>query len=171
MTDEGWVKQHRSIFKHWVADDHRAFHLWAFLIAEVNYTEGKTMVDGKTIKVNPGQTITSIDKLSKQVKITWKKTKDLIDEFSNDGMIKVKKVGRCGMLLTVCNYEKYQDTMRSEREEQREERRDKRREEQRENDRDKRREYKKDKKDFKKDKEQKKGAPRRLNLWEGAPEE
>ena len=164
MTEEGWVKQHRAIFSHWVNEDHRAFHLWSYLIAEVNFSEGKTMIEGKMKKVMPGQTITSIDKLSKSVKISWKKTKELIDAFMEDDMIKVKKIGRRGLLITVCNYEKFQSTLNSDRAEVRAKVRTKVKTEVRADVRTEVRQYKKGKKDIKKDKECKESAAR-ADLW------
>lgn len=99
---------------HWVASDHRAFHLWVYLLMEVNHVTGKTTIDGKMVEVKPGQTITSIDKLSKKIGITWRTVKKIIDDFLVDEMITAEPCGR-GILLTICNYESYQGTLLHDR--------------------------------------------------------
>ena len=167
MTEEGWIKQHRSIFFHWVNEDHRAFHLWSYLIAEVNYVEKKTMIEGDMMTIAIGQTVTSIDQLSKAVGVTWRKTKTLLDAFEKDDMITTEKVGKNGILLTVCNYEEYQSALSKRRAERRTESRAERRTNDRANDRTERTQHKKDKNSTKKTSKENKNSAQgaSVDLW------
>lgn len=165
-NDKGWIKAYRSIKDHWISHDHRAFHLWFYLLMEVNHVESKTKIEGNLTTIKQGQTYTSIDKLSKGVNITWRKTKELLEEFEADEMITITPISH-GILLTVCNYQMYQGTLPQSRAERRENSRT----DSRTDSRAERRQYKKNKNDINNDIEKdKKAAQRRLNLWEGAPE-
>ena len=172
-NDQGWIKAYRTLKTHWTADDHRAFHLWIYLLLEVNHKEGKTTVDGSFVRIMPGQTLTSYDKMSRETHMTWRVVKNIISAFLDDGMIELKAIGR-GLLLTVCNFEMYQGnsargtsktqskTQSNDRPDDREERRVKRRQ------------YKNIENidnDNNNNKRNKDSAKRRVNLWEGAPEE
>ena len=159
--DKGWIKLYRSLSNHWVFSDHRTFHLWVYLLMEANHVKGKTTIDGKMVEVKPGQTLTSIDKLSKKVGITWRTTKKIIDDFLVDEMITVEPIGR-GLLLTICNYSNYQGSLLHDRAESRTESRAESRIESRAESRAEGRQYKNNKNsknDVKNNKKNQEGAP------------
>lgn len=107
----GWVSLHRSIQTHWLYEEDRKFskfEAWIDLILIANHKDGKVMHDGQLIDVKRGQKLTSLRKLGKQW--NWSITK--VDKFLNilheDEMIVLKKDTQ-KTLITIVNYDIYQN--------------------------------------------------------------
>lgn len=107
----GWISLHRSIQNHWLFQEDRKFskfEAWIDLILIANHKDGKVMHDGQLIDVKRGQKLTSLRKLGNQW--SWSITK--VDKFLNilheDGMIVLKKDTK-KTLVTIVNYDVYQN--------------------------------------------------------------
>lgn len=107
----GWISLHRSIQNHWLFQEDRKFskfEAWIDLILIANHKDGKVMHDGQLINVKRGQKLTSLRKLGNQW--SWSITK--VDKFLNilheDGMIVLKKDTK-KTLVTIVNYDVYQN--------------------------------------------------------------
>lgn len=107
----GWISLHRSIQNHWLFQEERKFskfEAWIDLILIANHKDGKVMHDGQLITVKRGQKLTSLRKLGNQW--NWSITK--VDKFLNilhdDGMIVLKKDTK-KTLVTIVNYDVYQN--------------------------------------------------------------
>lgn len=107
----GWISLHRSIQNHWLFQEDRKFskfEAWIDLILIANHKDGKVMHDGQLIDVKRGQKLTSLRKLGNQW--NWSITK--VDKFLNilheDGMIVLKKDTK-KTLVTIVNYDVYQN--------------------------------------------------------------
>lgn len=107
----GWISLHRSIQNHWLYEEDRKFskfEAWIDLLLMVNHKDNKTIMDGKLFTVKRGQRITSLRKLGERW--TWSLTK--VDSFlkllEKDKMIVLKKDTK-KTLITIVNYEVYQN--------------------------------------------------------------
>lgn len=110
MKPIGYILLHRTIFDHWTWRD-KPFskgQAWIDLIMMVNFAEGKDIVDGNTVIINRGETLTSYEKLSARWGWSRKKTTNFINSLKRDDMLLTKRAGR-GTVLTIVNYDDFQD--------------------------------------------------------------
>ena len=162
-NNNGWIKVHRSIMDGWVYDNPWALKGFLHLCLTVNIKDSTTNFDGKVYDLQAGQRITSIQTLSEEMGFTWRTTNKLMQQYEDDNMIRMDRLGKA-FILTVVNFKKYQSLLASRNES---------RDESRDESRNASRQIKKNKniENDRRSKRSKEGAQRRLNLWEGAPEE
>ena len=108
---QGWVCLHRSFMEHWLYES-KPFcdaMAWVDLVLLANHEGRKFVVEGSVINIERGQTFTSYRSL--QVRWGWGagKVKRYLELLERDGMIAIKTF-KNGTLLTLVNYEVYQDT-------------------------------------------------------------
>lgn len=176
--NKGWIKVHRSIMDNWIYDNPWTFKGFLHLCMTVNVSASTADFDGKIYTLQPGQRITSVQTLSTETGFAWKTTDKILQQFEEMGMIRMDQLGKA-FILTVVNFKKYQ-SLTSVRDEVRDDIRDDVRNEVRIDRSEVRDEVRTEVRQIKKDKNienntrskrSKEGAQRRLNLWEGAPEE
>ena len=104
----GWIKIHREITKHWIAQDMEKFGWWIDLLLLASYEDNKTLLGNHITEVKRGQVIASLRFLAER----WNASKDKINAFLKllvqDGMI-IRESDKNTTLITICNYESYQD--------------------------------------------------------------
>lgn len=144
--NKGWVKSHRSIMDNWVYEDAKTYKAFMHLCMTVNVKSNTTNFDGNLCTIHPGQRITSVDKLSKELKFTWRITDKILKMLADDDMIQIKKIGK-GIIVTVVNFGKYQSLSQS-RDDSRDDSREHSRDDSRKDSRNDSRQYKKDKNDI-----------------------
>ena len=108
--NSGWVSVHRKIMECWVWEKPLYLKAWLAIILSANHREVKIPFDGKIITIQKGQFITSRRKLMEQWGCSINTVKEILDVFESDGMIERKSDHRM-TLITVNNYEKYQQTV------------------------------------------------------------
>ena len=107
--EQGWVKLSRDIRNHWIWKDtpYSKGQAWMDLILSVNHKSKKVMIEGKSVTIKRGCTLTSIRSLG----MNWGWSNGKVDRFlkclEDDGMIERTRNGS-GTLLTVINYSKFQ---------------------------------------------------------------
>ena len=109
--NEGWVKTYRSLTDHWVWQD-KPFskgQAWMDLLLMVNHCEKKVLIDGKLIKIERGQTVTSIRKLCDKWGWSNTKVKRFLKMLEDDSMLVVKSDTK-KTVINVVNYSVYQDS-------------------------------------------------------------
>lgn len=109
--NEGWVKTYRSLTDHWVWQD-KPFskgQAWMDLLLMVNHCEKKVLIDGKLIKIERGQTVTSIRKLCDRWGWSNTKVKRFLKMLEDDSMLVVKSDTK-KTVINVVNYRVYQDS-------------------------------------------------------------
>ena len=113
----GWIKLHRQIQDCWIWDNSEPFsrgQAWIDLLMLANHEDHKTMFDGKMIVVSKGARITSIRKLAER----WGWGRDKVMRFLNllqdDEMIEKTSDSR-KTLITIVNYDKFQDSSEDNR--------------------------------------------------------
>lgn len=107
----GWISLHRSIQKHWLFEEKRKFsrfEAWIDILLMVNHTDNKIMHDGDLITVKRGQRITSLRQLGERWSWSITKVDKYLKTLESDGMLVVKKDTK-KTVLTVVNYDDYQD--------------------------------------------------------------
>jgi DNA-binding transcriptional regulator YhcF (GntR family) len=111
MIMAGWIKLHRDIKNHWIYTEKRKFskfEAWTDILLSVNHAQAKTIIKGKLITIERGESILSLD--SWGMKWGWNKSavNRFFDLLKKDGMI-VLQNETVTTRLTVCNYASYQD--------------------------------------------------------------
>jgi len=106
----GWIKLHRSITNHWLYTEKRKFskfEAWNDILLNVNFTPAKTIIKGKLIHINRGESIKSLENWGKRW--SWDKSavKRFLELLKKDNMIELKNE-TVTTRLTVCNYDTYQ---------------------------------------------------------------
>ena len=107
---EGWITLNREVRNHWVYSDAETFRAWVTILMEVNHSDQKVMV-GKTIfSCARGESLRSLESWGKLFG-NWSKsrTKRFFDMLKSETMICIKSE-RITTRLSVCNYDKYQDS-------------------------------------------------------------
>jgi DNA-binding transcriptional regulator YhcF (GntR family) len=107
----GWIKLHRGIKNHWIYTEKRKFskfEAWTDILLSVNHAQAKTIIKGKLITIERGESILSLD--SWGMKWGWNKSavNRFFDLLKKDGMIMLQNE-TVTTRLTVCNYASYQD--------------------------------------------------------------
>ncbi|MGN0032457.1 MAG: hypothetical protein ACI358_01555 [Candidatus Limimorpha sp.] len=105
----GWIKIYRSLEDHWLNENPEYLGWWVQLLLMASWDNKQVFHDSHLFILKRGQCIVSVPALMKK----WGKSKPTIINFlkrlESDGMITRKVMGRQTPILTICNYDKYQD--------------------------------------------------------------
>lgn len=104
MSEEGFIKLHRSILSWEWADDSTVFFFFVRLIFAANYQEKHW--HGMTIE--RGQFVTSLAKLCELTKFSKATVRRCLDCLTGTGEIKEAVIANRYRIITVVNYDKYQ---------------------------------------------------------------
>lgn len=111
VLDKGWIKTYRKIQDCWIWLDKEPFDkrsAWIDLLLSANHSDKRVLFNGELITVQRGQILTSIRKISEKWKWSYDKTLRFLKLIENDGMIQ-RDSDKFRTLLTIVNYEFYQD--------------------------------------------------------------
>lgn len=104
----GFIALHREAFTHPILKDGDRFRAWFWLVANAAWKQTKQDVRGRTIIVERGQICAGRDYLAKE----WGWSPSAVERFlrrlETEHMIG-REAGQGKSLITICNYEKYQD--------------------------------------------------------------
>lgn len=106
----GWIKLHRSITSHWLYTEKRKFskfEAWNDILLTVNFSPAKTIIKGKIININRGESIISLENWGKRWNWDKSAVKRFLELLKKDNMIELKSE-TVTTRLTVCNYDTYQ---------------------------------------------------------------
>jgi hypothetical protein len=106
----GWIKLHRSIKEHWLYTEKRKFskfEAWNDILLTVNFSPAKTIIKGKLININRGESILSLENWGKRWSWNKSSVKRFFELLKKDGMIELKSE-TVTTRLTVCKYDTYQ---------------------------------------------------------------
>lgn len=109
---KGWVSIHRSIYDNWIWNDDEEFDkrsAWIDLLLMVNHEDKKVLIDGNLELVKRGQRITSIRKLCNRWKWSRTKVNNFLKLLEKDNMIYLKIEPHKKTIITIVNYNLYQD--------------------------------------------------------------
>ena len=117
MADKGWIKTYRQILDCWLWTDKEPYDkrsAWMQLLLTANHSDKKIMFNGELIVVKRGQILTSIRTLAEKQKWSYDKTLRFLRLIESDGMIE-KESDKFRTLITIVNYEVFQDSPNTER--------------------------------------------------------
>ena len=108
---KGWISKHRKVLENPIvkmAKVKSPYEAWDILLFKVNHKERKVVIGNEIIKVNRGETITSLQKLQKIFGWGSTRTRSFLKLLQADGMITYESNTKYTKIL-VNNYEKYQN--------------------------------------------------------------
>lgn len=108
MGMTGWIKIHREITEHWIFQDSEKFRWWVDMLFLASYEDNKILVKNQIVEVKRGQFIGSLSFFTKRWGISKERVINFLRLLLSDGMI-LKDSDRNVTLITICNYESYQD--------------------------------------------------------------
>jgi hypothetical protein len=108
MGMSGWIKIHREITEHWIFQDSEKFRWWVDMLFLATYEDNKILVKNQIVEVKRGQFIGSLSFFTKRWGISKERVINFLRLLLSDGMI-LKDSDRNVTLITICNYESYQD--------------------------------------------------------------
>lgn len=117
MSDKGWIKTYRKILDCWLWTSKEPYDrrsAWMYLLLTANHSDKKIMFNGEFITVKRGQILTSIRTLAEKWKWSYDKTLRFLRTIESDGMIE-KESDNFRTLITIVNYEVFQDTPNADR--------------------------------------------------------
>lgn len=110
----GWIKVYRELADHWLAQDLQKLGWWIILLLKVSHEDKKVLIGNQLVEVNRGQMVASLSYLAD----LWKTSKRTAERFV-ELLERDKMLSRCVRhkvtLITICNYESYQEKKRSKR--------------------------------------------------------
>lgn len=104
----GWIKVYRDLADHWLAKHPEKLGWWVLLLLEVEHEDKKMLVGNQLIEVKRGQVVASLSFLS-ELWQTSKKTADRFVTLLIEDQMLTRNMIRNVSVLTVCNYDSYQD--------------------------------------------------------------
>lgn len=104
----GWIKIHRSLTEHWLAEHPDKLGWWVLLLLKANHEDKKVLVGNNLIELERGQVIASLSFLAE----LWNTSKRTAERFllllEHDKML-----SRCTSqkvtIITISNYDSYQE--------------------------------------------------------------
>lgn len=110
----GWIKISREITEHWIFQDAERLKWWLDLLFMANWDDRKVMHDTHLFVLKRGQIIASVAFLCER----WKKSNKTVIKYlqmlESEEMIKREVVHRQTPIITICNYELYQDNVQTQ---------------------------------------------------------
>ncbi|RAI82537.1 DnaD domain protein [Macrococcoides goetzii] len=107
----GWISLHRTIENHWLYEEDRKFskfEAWIDILLMVNHTDKKVSLGNELVTVKRGERITSLRKLSERWNWSITKVDSFLKLLESDSMIELKKDTK-KTLISVVNYDIYQN--------------------------------------------------------------
>lgn len=108
MERPGFIAVYRKIQDHWLWEDKERFYAWMDILLSAQFHDSKVLIGGNTITVPRGSWFVSLKTLETRWSWSRNKTRTFIRTLVSDGMLTTKRTPK-GMLLTVVNYEVYQN--------------------------------------------------------------
>ena len=110
----GWIKIYRELADHWLAQHPEKLGWWVLLLLKVAHEDKKVLVGNQLVELKRGQIIASLTFLSE----LWQTSKSSAERFvallENEQMLR-RCVERKQTIITICNYDSYQEKKRAKR--------------------------------------------------------
>lgn len=103
----GWIKIQRDITRHWLAQDMERLGRWLDLLCLANYEDGRVLVGSNIIELKRGQLAVSFSFLAERWKCSKSTAAKFIELLESDKMVE-RNAERKATILTICNYDSYQ---------------------------------------------------------------
>ena len=103
----GWIKIQRDITRHWLSQDMERLGRWLDLLCLANFEDGRVLVGSNLIELKRGQLATSFSFLAERWKCSKSTASKFVELLESDGMVE-RSTERRATILTICNYDSYQ---------------------------------------------------------------
>lgn len=108
MSNNGYVKMHRSLMDKGYYLKSEYVHLWLHLIYKATYTQREFMFNGNIEILQPGQFITSRSKLSIETGIEESKIERILNAFKTEQQIEQQSRNKF-RIISILNWNEYQN--------------------------------------------------------------
>jgi len=112
MTDNGYCYAYRNSWTHPAFNNLREAAIWNFLYQNAFWEDGERNFNGHTFSLKRGQIVVSISFLAKGFGMTEKGVRVVIQKLIKLGMLGKQGASK-GTILTICNYDKFQDSKKT----------------------------------------------------------
>ena len=106
---KGWIKIHKKIIDSAVWSDPLRLKAWIHILVSANYEDKDWFTNGRLVRVQRGQYITSIRKLKEAWGCSERTVRRILEQFEELGMIEAQTPLKRYTLLTVVKYSDFQD--------------------------------------------------------------
>ena len=113
LGNGGWIKLHRKILDNWIWEDPEKLRAWIDILLMVNHEDKQIPFNGHIITIRKGQKLTSLYKLAERWNWTRGRVSRFLQLLDEAGMVTADRTPN-GTLLTVVNWELYQDTQNTD---------------------------------------------------------
>ena len=110
----GWIKVYRDLADHWLAKHPEKLGWWVLLLLRVAHEDKKVLVGNQLVELKRGQIIASFTFLA-DLWQTSKRTAERFVELLEQEQMLSRCVSRKVSVITICNYESYQEKKRAKR--------------------------------------------------------
>lgn len=110
----GWIKTYRSLTDHWLAEQPEKLGWWVLLLLKVYHEDKKIMIGNQLLEIKRGQINISFSSLSELWKTSKASAERFVELLEKEQMI-IREVRHKVSIITICNYESYQDKKRGKR--------------------------------------------------------
>lgn len=111
---QGWIKINREIVNHWLWSDAERLKWWLDLLFLANWDDKKVLHDSHLFTLKRGQIIASVAFLCERWEMSNKTVIKFLQMLESENMIKREVVHRQTPIITICNYELYQDNVQTQ---------------------------------------------------------
>ena len=113
VVNNGYCYAYREAWTHPAFNNLREAAIWNFLYQNAYYEDGERNFNGHTFLLKRGQLVISLRFLANGFGMTEKGARVVIQKLEKLGMVG-KQGTRRGTIITICNYEKYQRSKKTE---------------------------------------------------------
>lgn len=113
MATLGWIKIHREIREHWLAQDMEKLGRWIDLLLLANFEDGKVLSGDTLVELKRGQLVASLEFLAKRWNTSKRTVLRFLQLLESDQMLH-RSAHRKVTILTICNYDSYQVSEKQE---------------------------------------------------------
>jgi hypothetical protein len=107
----GYIRLYRGLLEHPLVMQLPAawFRIFIVILLKVNWKPGTWWNGNKNVEIQPGQLVTSVDKLSKAARASSKETRGLLGYLQRANIAAIETANRYS-IITVLNWETYQNS-------------------------------------------------------------
>lgn len=110
----GWIKTYRSLADHWLAEQPEKLGWWVLLLLKVSHEDKKILIGNQLVELKRGQINISFSSLAELWKTSKASAERFVELLEQEQMIS-REVRRKVSIITICNYESYQDKRKGKR--------------------------------------------------------
>lgn len=106
---QGWIKIHRQLLEHWVADEPECLAVWVRMLIEANHATKKKLFNGRMTEIQRGQLLFGLQRFSEKSGVSIAKLRRYLKLFMSEGMID-RQVDNKYSLITITCYDDFQES-------------------------------------------------------------